>query len=235
MYLVFVKNEFTLTGNEYFGSDENSIIGYHDPNRATHFLTQKEARKFCKLFDYDNKKIDLVENHIKAFSKCNYVYRKLPKLNPSIDFKYDPSIHTEEDILKWRISCRKSHEKEVSYSSYKTWPELWQHFKHLRSVESYHSKDYKTKMLTVTISTRRDSLFSEFVKEFKRVLDVCSYVDDDGRKLFPIFDHELSEYECRYLVFGGEEDCAITNGRYEKHTGTLEEIFHLMKMCYWYE
>jgi hypothetical protein len=43
MYVVYAKNDFTLLGKEYFGTDGKSIIGFHDPNRASHFESVETA------------------------------------------------------------------------------------------------------------------------------------------------------------------------------------------------
>ena len=43
MYVVYAENDFTLLGKEYFGTDGKSIIGFHDPNRASHFESVETA------------------------------------------------------------------------------------------------------------------------------------------------------------------------------------------------
>lgn len=236
MYVVFVKNSFTLLGKEYFGTDGESIIGYHDPNKATHFPSKEKAKEFCETFSYDDKKIEPLAKHKKLFDACTYVYRKLCKIDNSLNVKYNPAIHTEDDVLDWRLRNQKAPEGSVSYEVYKTWPELYQHFKYIFKPQGYHSKDYKELYHTVSIYTRQDGKYEKFYKEFRKVLDFCTFLSEDGKKIFPIFDKDLSEHGTRYLYFGGDEDCVIISG-YGRvdFNGSLEECFNFMKRVYYYE
>jgi hypothetical protein len=156
-------------------------------------------------------------------------------LQKDADYKYDKKIHGPAEVLAWRLAYRKLPEKAVSYETFRTWPDLFQMFYHLHKETSYHTKDYKTKMHTVSLNTSRDAKYENFYREFSLILNECDFIDEEGRKIFPIFDHELSEYQTRYFAFSGYENCAITNGRYTLFEGTFEECFNLMKREYWYE
>jgi len=235
MYVVYTKNQFTLLGKEYFGTDGKHIIGFHDPRRASHFETKEDAEEFCKLFDYEDRKIEPLSKHVKLFEKCNYQYRKLSMLDPTVNVKYDPKKHDAMAVLEWRMRHKKLPEKTVSYETYRTWPDLYQVFKHLHSLTSYHSRDYKQLFYSAQLKTAKNGTYEEFLIELKLVLNYCTLVDDEGRKIFEIFDHELCEYEKRSIAFGGEEGCAITNGRYDIFEGTLKECFEKMRREYWYE
>ena len=234
MYVVYAKNHFTLLGKEYFGTDGKKILGFHDPSRASHFKTKKEAQEFCKLFDCQDRKIEPLDQHLKLFNEFDYKYRELPMLNPELDYKYDPEKHDAMDVLKWELKSTKAPEKSYSYETYRTWPDLCSVFKHLHGTSSYYTPDHKSTMHTVDLKTCRDGVYEEFLSEFRLVLDYCNYIDEEGRKIFPIFEHELNQYERRRLAFGGEENCAI-EGRYSQiFEGTLKECFEEMKKHYWY-
>jgi hypothetical protein len=238
MYVVYAKNQFTLLGNEYFGTDGKDIIGYHDPKLASHFSSKEKAEEFCKLFDYGDRKIEPLDKHVKLFEKCTYVYRKMPMLDKKLDIKYDPKKHDALAVLDWRMENVKSPEKSVSYESYRTWPDLYSVFSHLHSLCSYSSIDsidHREISHTAQLKTSKNSSYEDFRKEFDLVLKYCSFIDDEGRKRFPIIDHELSMYETRFLVYGGDEGCAISNGGYDIFKGTLKECFEEMKRKYWYD
>ena len=241
MYVVFVKNQFCLLGNEYFGTDGKQIIGYHDPNRASHFNTEREAKDFCKLFDYEGRKIEPLWKHVNLFSRCKYVYRKFSLLDKSMDVRYDPKKHSADDVLNWRMMYAKAAEKSVSQKTYSSWPDLYSVFKHLWSVQSYHSRDYKHTYHTVQLRTSKSADFETFKSEFDKVFDFCTYVDDEKRKVFPIFDHELNSYESRYLVCESRDKCYIQNQvqflskSNRAFAGTLKQCFEQMKLHYWYE
>jgi hypothetical protein len=235
MYIVYAKNQFTLLGKEYFGTDEKIIIGFHDPRKASHFDSIEDAKEFCKLFDYEDRKIEPVTKHIKAFEKCNYVYRKIAMLDKSMDIKYDGKKHDAIAVLDWRIKHAKASEKAVSFENYRTWPDLYSVFTYLHSLTKYNSRDYKSLFYSVQLKTPKNGNYKEFYKELRLVLDYCTFIDEDGRKIFDIFDHELCEYERRSLRFGGDQNCTINNGRCDMFEGTLEECFNLMKREYWYE
>lgn len=235
MYVVFVKNSFTLLGREYFGTDGESIIGYHDPNKAAHFPSKKKAQEFCETFSFENKKIEPLSKHKKLFDTCTYVYRKICKIDNSINIKYNPAIHTADDILDWQLRRQKLPEQSVTFEVYRTWPELYQHFKHIFKPQSYHSKDHKELYHTVTIYTKPDGVYEEFYNEFRKVWDFCTFLSEGGRKMFPIFDNDLSEYGTRYLHYGGDMDCVIISGYGGvDFEGSLEECFNFMKKAYYY-
>ena len=235
MYLVYAENDFTLLGKEYFGTDGKSIIGFHDPNRASHFESVETAEEFCKLFDYPDRKIEPLSEHIKLFQKCTYVYRKIDKLDDSINIKYDEKKHDALAVLDWRMKRNKAPERTVAYENYRTWPDLYSVFTYLFNLTKYNSRDYKSLFYSVQLKTPKNGNYEDFYKDFALVLDYCTFVDEDGRKVFDIFDHECCEYERRRLCFGGEDDCTISNGRRDIFKGTLKECFEKMRKDFWYD
>jgi hypothetical protein len=231
-YLVYMKNDFCLTGKEYFGDSEGKIIGYHNPRLATLFSTKKEALRFCSTFDMDGIKIDLKEKHFNSFDNCKYVYREIPKVNYTHSKKY--TTETPNEVLEWWMNYKNLPERSVKYDDYKTWPKLYSLFTYLWDLSTYNSRDYKEQYMTCQIKVPKNSTLESFKKEFNLVLDYCSFFQD-GYKTFPIFDHELSEYESRYFLYKDDGDCKITNGNYDRFSGTLEECFNKIKQEYWYE
>ena len=230
-YLVFMENNFCLIGKEYFGDSEGIIIGYHNPRLATLFNTKEEAQNFCKTFDLEDVKIDRKEKHYKSFDKCNYVYRQINKIDNTHSRNFNSE--TPEEILEWWKKTKSLPEKSVKFEHYRTWPHLFSVFDHLWDLVSYNSRDYKEQYQTCQIKVLIDSSLESFKKELDLVLVYCTFFQD-GYKVFPIIDHELSEYESRYFLYKDDSDCKITNGNYDKFSGTLEQCLNKMKQQYWY-
>jgi hypothetical protein len=230
-YLVYMKNDFCLTGKEYFGDSEGKIIGYHNPRLATLFSTKKEALRFCTTFDMDGVKIDLKERHFKSFDDCKYVFREIPKVNYTHSKKY--TVETPKEVLEWWMQYKNLPERSVKYDDYKTWPKLYSLFTYLFDLATYNSRDYKEKYETCQIKVPKSGNIKDFRAELNLVLDFCTFFNE-GYKVFPIFDHELSQYESRYFLYKSDDDCQITNGSYTKFEGTFEEVFNKIRNEYYY-
>lgn len=231
-YLVFAENQFCMLKNEYFGLGDNCVIGYHDPRKCTHFSTKKEAKEFAVTFNRETK-IEEVEKHLKAFDKFNGVYRTLPLIDRGINVKYDPKKDTPDKILQWWMRYQLLPEGSVSSEIYRSWPYPYSVFKHLWSFVKYHSKDYKEFYFSVQIRTSRDGVFKEFKKEIYKILDTITYTEGEY-KILQIFDHELSEYECRFFLYKSDRDCKIKGDRRDLFKGTMEQCFEEMRKNYYY-
>lgn len=238
MYIVCAKNDFCLLGYEYFGKskDSKSAVGYHDPRLADLFNTKKEAQEFARKFDYKTN-IEDADKHFKKFEKATYVYRRIPFVDNTKSIKYDPLIHSNLDVLNFFIDYRTGNEKAVRYEDYTTWPQIWSVFKYLWEVQQYNSKDYKSRYTTFSLCVRRDKspTFEEFKKEFELVKDHCTYMSEDGYKVFPIFDKDLSEWGTRYLYYKDDLDCKIVESMWQEHEGSLEKCYNLMLSRFYYE
>ena len=232
LYIVFAENSYCMLNNEYFGKGDNCVIGYHDPRKATHFTTRKEAVEFSQTFKRECK-IEDVENHLKKFDEFNGVYRTLPLLNNKVNIKYDGEKHKPADVLKWWMKYKKLPENSVTSEVYGTWPKLYSTFTHLWDCVSYYNSKYTELYHTVQFRVPRESKFVGFKKELSKVLDFITYTKDDY-KILPIFDHELSEYETRYLYYKSDTDCKII-GRHEIFKGTLEKCFETIQRSYYYD
>lgn len=229
-YLVYYDNSFTLLGKEYFTMGEKNITTYHDPRKATLFETKKEAEAFKNTF-YMEAKIDLAEEHFKLFVSASFVYRTLPYYNKELNRKYNGEDKTE--VIKWWMAMRREPDFTVSQVNYGSWPNLYSVCDHLWSASSYYGPEGSSQMLyTFEIYTQQKGTFKNFQEELSLVLHSVTYEENGYRKL-PIFDHELSEFEKRYLYYKNDKDCKI-GSRYTMTKGTLEECFNVMRQSYYY-
>lgn len=235
MYLVYVDNDFCVTGREYFIQKEGSVISTHNPNLATHFQTQKEAKSFAATFTLHSlkKKVVKVSGELTRFKNCDWIYRReIPLLDKDLDRAYDDE--GPEEVLKFWLEYQKLPEGSISYENYSTWPDLFSCFKYLWTTQGYHDiKDYSKTYHTVQIRVPKDGVYEDFKEEIGKVLDHVTYTED-GYKILPIIDHELSQYESRSLYYKSEKDCMI-GGRFPDGELTLKECFEIMKRMYYYE
>lgn len=234
-YLVFFKNSYCLTGHEYFSLKEGKILGSHSPHNADTFKTQKEAKEFASLFDLETE-IGLVEDHIEIFKKCDYVYREFPALDDHVNVRYNPN-QTKEEVIEWWKNYKLLPEKSVSFECYRTWPKLYTVTDYLWDLNSYYNRDYTELYHTCQIKSPKNGNFNDFKKEFELIKDFVTY-EKDGYKIFPIFDHELSECETRHLYYKSDEDCEILGGYSGKvplFKGDLQKCFNKIRDNFWYE
>lgn len=231
-WITCMKNSFTLLGYEYFAPGKGEIVGTHNPYNAKTFETKKEAEKFLKLFAMDDAKVEEAEKHFKKFNKCDYVYRKIPMLNPEVDIPYNSQ--TPDEIIEWWKRIKTLPESSVSSKNYGTWPNLYSVTNHLWNIVSYYSKDYKKLYYTSEIFTKKEGTFESFISDFRKVVDFCTFVDKDGYKIFPIFDNDLSENGKRYFLYKSDDDCKIDESRRMSHEGDIKKCFEIMHRDFWY-
>ena len=228
-YLVYMRNDFTLLKNEYFGKGQDCVIGYHDPRKADTFSTKKAAQEFASTFNMETM-IDTLDKHIDLFLNADYVYRQIPLIDSSLNQKY--AGETADGVLNWWLRYAKLPEGSVTYDVYRTWPSLFAVCKHIHSHSVYRSN--KESFITFQLFASEDSKFKDFEKEVKKVLEHVTLLQD-GYKKFSIFDHELSEFETRYFLHKNDQDCRIMGfmGRVLK-SGSMEECFNTIKTDYYY-
>ena len=234
MYLVYVDNDFCVIGREYFIQGENKVLTTHNPNLATQFKTQKEAKSFSSTFTLHSlkKKIATVAGELKRFEDCDWIYREIPLLNRDIDRPY--GNEGPDQVLDFWLKHQQLPEGSISYENYATWPDLYSVFKYLWTTQGYHDmKDYSKTYHTVQIRVPKDGNYEDFKKEIEKILDHITYTED-GYKILPIIDHELSTYESRSLYYKSEDDCMI-GGRFPDGELNLKECFEIMKRMYYYE
>lgn len=232
-YVVYMKNDNCVTNKEFFKDCGVQVEGHHDPEKATAFKTKKEANEFKKQLYFDKLKTMLLSEAIKEYGKSPSLYRSFPKLDKSINVPYDSSMSLE-DIIDFYRKYSQAGSFKTSYEVFASYPKLYSITKYLWDVESYTSKDYKKKYTTFCVKTERVGEYKEFLKEFNLVVDKCDFTKD-GYKIFPIIDYELNEYESRKLFYKDENDCKIVGSYSEIASGTLKEMFNLMKSSFYYE
>jgi len=233
-YIVYMENSFCLLGKEFFSKGNGAAIGSHNPYTATQFESREVAEVFAKTFDLPTK-IGYQEKFCRQFDKCDYKYREVPLIDIGHNRNFNKETDDADAVLAWRMKTRMLPEKATSSAAYQSWPDLYSVFKHLHGIESYSSKDYKKTYYSCSINTTKDASFDLFKTELSKVLDFCTYIDDDGYKVFSIFDHELSQYESRYFLYKNDGDWEVSNGRRNVIEGTFEKCFDTMKREFWYE
>lgn len=219
----------------YMKVNEDSIDEIYDLESATIFSSKAaaiEATKEFTMTEHCNvvKHDDVIEDFLK-WKDGGMVRRNLPKLNKiySRDYDNDPL----EVVIDWTI-YKKEHENKISYEHYTTWPNIGQFCKNFYDVESYYNDDYSNMFHTFRIKVDRDNSFKDFEKEYWLLDSYVTFEDDDGGKIYPIVDHELSEYDSRSLYVDGDS-CKIV-GRFDiLFEGTLEECFNEIRSRYYYD
>lgn len=235
MYVVFSENRLTLIGNEYYGisPDKTKIISYHNPNLADHFSSIEDAIEFSNLFNCpvtgSKCSVELLSTHKELFEKCSYEFRTLPFLNTKYNIPYDNKKHNKKDVLDWHINFQKLPENSITFENYSTWPQPYQVCDHIFSLETFESKKF-----SASIYTGKNGDYSKFHSELKLVLDYCTMLDSEGRKMFSIFDHDLSSNGTRRLCYLDENNCSIITNSIH-YNGTLEECFNIIRRKYYYE
>jgi hypothetical protein len=234
-WIVYYKNDYTLLKKEFFKFGETKVIGYHDPSRATAFSTKKEAEEKSKLIKFKTAVTEL-DPQVKKFERTTFKYREMPILNPKFTTPYDAKTMTRLDVLGWWKKIQRANELEYSSEVYGTYPQIWSLFDYLWDKASYWSKGYKELYHSFQVRTKKDGDYDKFKEELDLVLDDVTYMDGDY-KVLPIFDHELSSWETRSLLYKSEDDCKIISGRFgdEKIKGTLKECFDMMRYQFYYE
>jgi len=234
----YIKNDFCVLNKEYLKFKGNKVVTSQNPLDATVFNSADAARV---MFSKIKKGLD-GECKTQSFSRAklnwknvSFNYRELPY----VDFRirdYDKSMTREEVLDFWFKYYTEYKDQSLAFNPFDSYPDLWQLYDHLHDVNEYHKQDDNSvKYVTYNIKSSKNSSFETFVNELSNVLDRCTLMSEDGYKVFPIFDHELSQYESRSLHYKGPKDCKIIGSYYTKFEGTLEECFNEIKKEYYYE
>jgi len=236
-YVVALKNQFTATGYEYFNltANEESLVGFHNPHSAKSFNKVSEAKLFIRE-SITFKDVEVLPLEAEAEKFQNWLsegctYRTLPAKNKLLSRKYNGESRTE--VLKWWVEQTKSHDFEVDYEDYKTWPDLFSKFSHIHSVEGFEDGT-----ITFSLYTPQNGKFKTFKKEFDLVRPYCTCIDVvDGRKIYHVFDH--------YLCSGGNSVSLVEykNGSFSVNSnyntielaGSIEDCFEYLRRHRWYE
>jgi len=217
----------------YIRDDGKFLIETYNPNLATIFNTVEDANDFslcCNAREYFE--VVELEKEISTYNKWmskGMIRRRLQKIDRKVSRKYNGE--GIKDIIKFFISQQKN-ENLISYNDYKTWPELYTKSKHLVSVDRYE-KD----KICFTIKIPKNGELRNFRDEIELCIPFTTYIED-GYYVFSIMDHELNQFESRYLCVNEELTHGfIMNSRhsliYDKDI--LENCFSYMKYRFYYE
>ena len=233
-YVVALENQFTATGNEYFGIDpkENKLLGFHNPSSAYQFATIPDAKRFIEQFiTIPNVKVIPIVDEIRKFNdwmKNGCLYRSLLARNPKISKKYNKE--SREEILQWHIECAKSQEFEIRQDHYESWPDLWEKFTYIHGVQSFEGGD-----ITFELMFPKDGKLGDFKKEFTLIRPHCTCRDGTG-KLYNVFDHYLCENGNSVSLVEFKDGSFLVKSRHSiEVSGTLEICFDYLKKERWYE
>ena len=234
MYIVYTDNTFTLLNKEYFSKKGDEIIGFHNPELATRFGTKEEAKAFQSEISLKTK-ITTIDEECELFKKTDWVYRKFKCVNKTLNIPYKKG-DDKVSVLNWWMRYNKSNDRETTYDVYSTYPKLYSLFSHLWNISRYTSKNYVNKYITAEIYTNQEGTYNDFLEELNLVINDVTYLSEDGYKILPIFDKDLSEYGSRYLYFKDVNDCYIQEGyRTNMNKSTLSECFKKMTKEFYYE
>lgn len=194
-------------GSKYYARDIDSrtYLEVYDPRNATAFPTKGAASKWLKhnvglLEEYA--RIEELEPNVTAYLKFLDEYtprRVISKINHDIAVKYNPKIHTIDDVIKLRIVSYDD-EEGVPYSIFKTWPDLFTISKYIFTLNAYEKRNNKESIgnLDYTFSIRIGSNFDikeeihDFMKELDKAIEYTTYIVDDHYVL-NIMDHMCGE------------------------------------------
>src|SRR5690606_33606784 len=123
----------------------------------------------------------------------------------------------------------------VRQEDYNTWPELWEVFDHIRSIDSYMDK---TTTFSMSIS-RQCKDFSGFKKELKLILPYITK-EENGYKIINVFDHYLCENgDVVYFRYKDDDDCFIKRSHYswvaDPDKNTIDSVLEWWRDHRWYD
>lgn len=239
-YVVTFDNDFL--GPEYFRLQGDRLCTVLVPEKADRFATKKKAKEFIAQYNGTSMSLRVVPYDD---AQCEWE-DKLEEGVPMREFPIKANLSRPfngEDangVLKWWIQYGKDYcehgDGRISYEDYRTWPELYSVCDHIWSKACFVSHDYSETYLSFQIYTRRDGKYGDFKRELMKVLPHVTYVDDDGNKVLPIFDHFLSEHgNSVSLVITGKDKAKVV-GRYDSRVeGSLRDCFDYMRRERYYE
>lgn len=237
-YIIEFKDMLTDLG-EFLATDGDGFKFVLVPEHADTFRTKKEAKDFLANNIAWDVPLEIVK--LKDASEAwrmqlddGIIIRTIPCKSP-LSRKY--SGEGRDEVLKWRIEQRKALEASIDYEDYKTWPDLYEVFDHLWSVQMFRSADYNDAHMSFQVRVARDSKYSNFKRELMKVLKHITYKDADGNLVLHVFDHFLSEGgNSVNLVITGKDTAKVVDRWDDAHVeGSLRECFYYMCRERYYE
>lgn len=238
-YIVKINNPFI--GDGYYRFDEKSwtFVIVLDPNSATVFNDKNAALAWMR----ENTAEDKDQYRVVEFGKAVTKWEKWLKSGavfsskrPLRDQKFSRKYNDDapEVVLDWHW-LRYENENAIKYEDYKTWPDLFQVFKHLCDVSAFENEAggfFKT----VEIYVNQDSNFETFASELNLVYDRITFLDDDGFKVMPVFDRYLSEGGNKAYLKGKDGYWKVVIRDYKIAVeGTLKDCFDYLRKHRYYK
>ena len=207
----------------------------YDPNKATVFKSEKEAKNWVKTnttFE-EYAKVVNSENSINEHNEWyqnGSVRRSFDVVNNNLSRPYNGE--SPEEVLEWMLAVDLD---QIRYKDYETWPSLFYLFKNIHRLDKFYSDDYTKQYISFSFCFRPQSSFEEFKKEFDLVVKNTSY-EKDGYKVFSVFDRFLSESgNSVNLFYKNDQDCYVAGRWIEQERGSLKECFEYLKKERYYE
>jgi hypothetical protein len=242
--LFIIRHKFNISDRPYYVRlvDTEIFEEVYDPYYANRFDSEENAKKWVETYSNMEKYSKIVELSSAIFeyqqwSESGTVRRTLPCINTKMSRPYNNE--SLDEVIDWWIYTRRN-ENSIKMGNYQTWPILSQISKHLWEVNGFYDKNYKNMYITFEIYTNKDGNFNEFEKEINLVIDKVEYKNDDGYKVFPIFDHYLSEGGDKVCLLIHPETKDIKIGGIDTWSrkisfNSLEDAFNYMKEERYYE
>ncbi len=240
-----------IEGRGYFFRDAGDHVEeIYDLEKATIFSSKKAAEEavkstkmeeYCKIEKYD----DLIEEFLK-WKEAGMVRRTIPKINKKVSRPYNGE--GLEEVIEFK-KYHHTHEAEITYEHWKTWPYLSKFLDNFYDHEFYTNRNYTESYMTFKIKIERNkSSFEKFKEEFDRLIPHVTYKipgeTNDGIPVeylcFSIFEHTCSEHGIYNFYFNTFEDkhkiVKTTYGHTRDYfQGTFEECYNEIKSELYYD
>ena len=217
-----------------------TIDEIYNPHFATSFDTETEALGYIKEYSDLLEYVKIIPQEEAKLKWDNWmaegsIRRSFKYIEHADSYPYDKTKHSKEDILNFWFN---KWSKPIKSEHYKTWPNLYEVYKNLWTVGRYRdiidSVDDSDLRISVELVVRPDSTLAEFKEEFSKIVDKCTLIDHEGYKVFPIFDHELSQYQSYYFHYKSDDYCSIDTQLSTQCTGNIEQVFAYWKRHHFY-
>lgn len=228
-YLASFNNE-VLGLYEHFDVVDGQLVSYLNPAHGKVFASVDEVKTWVGKY-VTNLPIEamLLEDANKAFARISHrrPYRKTA-IKSALSRRY--ANESREEVLAWHWA-KASKEESVSYEDYATWPRLYTLFEHIWEVSGYYIDSKREKVgHTFTLRVKPDADLDNFKKEFAKLPDNIGYLDEDGGKIFPIFDHYLCEGGNSASFIVCKDGSYRIDGRWQTYIkGDLTTVFNWWK------
>lgn len=160
-YVCVFLNSILPLGLEFFAQgDKSNAKGSMSPKAAKRFSSKAEAQEWAAAFLPDLIDNISVTKYSKEWEKSfegwlsnGATYRSFPDIDKGFNVAYDSLVHTNEDVLEWRIKHIKF-EPPVSQENYESWPSLYEVFDYIDGLDGYMEENEGEENVSVVIKLR---------------------------------------------------------------------------------